>query len=152
MDQKEYNKQYYQANKVKMDKKASEWAKNHPDEIRAKNTAYYTAHRSEIIAKTRVLGKKHRQTPTYKLKMNGYRRKYYLTHKDQLKYKIIYVDGKRVAEHRYIMEQFLGRKLKSTEVVHHLDHNRLNNELSNLALMDHTAHSNHHHPIIHKLS
>ena len=37
-------------------------------------------------------------------------------------------------EHRYVMEQSLGRKLTSEETVHHIDGNRQNNILSNLEL------------------
>ena len=39
-----------------------------------------------------------------------------------------------IYEHRYIMEQFLNRKLKSYEVVHHIDGNRANNNIENLEL------------------
>lgn len=38
-------------------------------------------------------------------------------------------------EHRYIMEQHLGRKLNSKEVVHHKDGNPLNNNIDNLEVM-----------------
>ena len=34
-----------------------------------------------------------------------------------------------------IMEEFLGRYLKSDEMVHHMDENPLNNDISNLKLM-----------------
>jgi hypothetical protein len=37
-------------------------------------------------------------------------------------------------EHRYVMENFLGRSLMRGESVHHRDGDRLNNELSNLEL------------------
>lgn len=37
-------------------------------------------------------------------------------------------------EHRLIMEEFLGRKLKSIEQVHHIDHNKSNNKIENLLL------------------
>ena len=40
-----------------------------------------------------------------------------------------------VPEHRILMERHLGRKLASTEIVHHIDENPLNNELSNLLLL-----------------
>ena len=36
--------------------------------------------------------------------------------------------------HRYLMEKHLGRKLERGEVIHHVDKNPLNNEISNLAL------------------
>jgi len=37
-------------------------------------------------------------------------------------------------EHRYVMEQVLGRKLASREIVHHRDGNPQNNSPDNLAL------------------
>lgn len=49
-------------------------------------------------------------------------------------YIYITVDGKQVMEHRHIMEEMLGRKLKSYEVVHHLDGNRQHNDEDNLEL------------------
>lgn len=39
-----------------------------------------------------------------------------------------------VYEHRYLMEQKLGRVLDRKEIVHHIDGNRLNNDISNLEL------------------
>lgn len=40
-----------------------------------------------------------------------------------------------VMEHRFIMEQHIGRFLNDDEVVHHINHIRSDNRLSNLALM-----------------
>lgn len=37
-------------------------------------------------------------------------------------------------EHRLVMEKHIGRRLKSHEVVHHIDHDRSNNDISNLML------------------
>lgn len=42
--------------------------------------------------------------------------------------------GRRILEHRYIMERILGRPLKKTENVHHLDATRNNNDPKNLEL------------------
>ena len=50
-----------------------------------------------------------------------------------------------IYEHRVIMEEYLGRKLKSWESVHHIDMVKLNNNISNLwlctAKTHHIAHS-----------
>lgn len=45
-----------------------------------------------------------------------------------------------VFAHRVIMENHLGRLLKDNEVVHHIDHNKHNNDISNLRLMDYREH------------
>jgi hypothetical protein len=50
-------------------------------------------------------------------------------------------DGTTQDEHRYIMEQFLGRKLESYEVVHHKDGNKRNNDLENLEVILLSEHS-----------
>lgn len=47
-----------------------------------------------------------------------------------------------VPKHTYVMEKYIGRYLKPGEVVHHIDENKLNNDISNLMLLDDTkAHS-----------
>jgi hypothetical protein len=60
------------------------------------------------------------------------------------KYKKISVNGRKIDEHRYIMEQHLGRRLESWEVVHHKDGDKFNNDLSNLELMTREEHSREH--------
>ena len=55
-------------------------------------------------------------------------------------YKVIYVNGKGVHEHRQIMEKMLGRKLNKLEVVHHIDGNKRNNSINNLHLTSHSEH------------
>lgn len=39
-----------------------------------------------------------------------------------------------VLEHRYVMEEYLGRKLTEKECIHHKDGNKLNNSIDNLQL------------------
>ncbi len=51
------------------------------------------------------------------------------------RYRQIRVDGRRVLEHRYVMEQVLGRPLQRYEHVHHVNHNRLDNRIENLELV-----------------
>ena len=56
-------------------------------------------------------------------------------------------DGnKYIMEHRLVMEKHLGRKLKDNEVVHHKNHNRGDNRISNLQVMTYSEHSYHHIP------
>jgi hypothetical protein len=43
--------------------------------------------------------------------------------------------------HRWVMEQHLGRPLDTREHVHHIDGNRFNNDLDNLALISARDHS-----------
>jgi len=43
-------------------------------------------------------------------------------------------------EHRLVMEQHLGRYLLPTEIVHHRDSNRQNNDISNLEMRTRRTH------------
>jgi len=49
-------------------------------------------------------------------------------------YRILYVDGKQIGEHRYVMEQHLGRSLLPEESVHHINGVREDNRVENLEL------------------
>ena len=46
--------------------------------------------------------------------------------------------------HRKIMEEHLGRKLNLNEIVHHIDGNKLNNNIENLKVMTRGEHSRYH--------
>lgn len=59
---------------------------------------------------------------------------YYYTH-----------EKKHYAEHRILMELILDRKLKRYEIVHHKDHNKLNNEFRNLEIQRDIDHASMHH-------
>lgn len=47
-------------------------------------------------------------------------------------YMEVQINNKHYYVHRYVAEQMLGRPLKITEVVHHIDHDRTNNTPENL--------------------
>lgn len=49
-----------------------------------------------------------------------------------------------VLEHRIVMENHLDRLLNSDEVVHHIDHNKKNNDISNLQVMNKLEHLRYH--------
>ena len=46
----------------------------------------------------------------------------------------------RILEHRYIMSEHLGRNLIPSEIVHHIDENKKNNDISNLQLTTRAEH------------
>ena len=49
-------------------------------------------------------------------------------------------DGRHMLEHRWVMEQSIGRRLRREEQVHHRNHNRLDNRIENLELVSSSEH------------
>lgn len=49
-------------------------------------------------------------------------------------YRLITRDGRKVLEHRWVMEQHLGRRLRPEETVHHRFGDRLDNRIEMLEL------------------
>lgn len=59
-------------------------------------------------------------------------------------YRRMMVNGRRIFEHRIVMETALGRRLTRDELVHHKNGNGLDNRLENLELMTKRGHGLHH--------
>ena len=56
------------------------------------------------------------------------------------------IDNKGSYVHRLVMEEYLGRKLEDGEVVHHIDGNKINNDIENLELLLKQEHHKLHSP------
>jgi hypothetical protein len=55
-------------------------------------------------------------------------------------YKKIKINGKWVREHRYVMEQHIGRKLEKWEHVHHINDDSSDNRIENLEVLSNSDH------------
>jgi len=63
-----------------------------------------------------------------------------------VKYKYLAINNKLMAQHRYVLEQHLNRKLKTSELVHHLNKNGFDNNIDNLTLTTRHEHMKIHSP------
>jgi hypothetical protein len=55
-----------------------------------------------------------------------------------------FTQGEWITQHRYNMAMLLGRKLLKSEVVHHIDMNKRNNNINNLWLCNASQHQTAH--------
>lgn len=107
--------------------------KKHTDETRRK-MSQKAKERATDEWKTKMLAinQKHTDGDTY-IDSKGYVMIYKPTYEGS------YANG-FIAEHVYLMEQSIGRKLNKNEVVHHKDGNKRNNDMENLVLMTRSSH------------
>ena len=59
-------------------------------------------------------------------------------------YRMFHINGRDIFEHRLVLESVFGRKLLSSEHVHHIDHNKLNNSPENLMIVSNSDHKKYH--------
>ena len=93
--------------------------------------------RSEKATRSRLerLGYRLSALPRNQAKPKPKRRKYHGWHYDSYGRKQISVKGRgSVAEHRYMVEQRIGRRLKRSEHVHHINCDKKDNRIENLHL------------------
>jgi HNH endonuclease len=55
-------------------------------------------------------------------------------------YKAIRINGKKIDEHRFVMESKIGKRLGFNRVVHHKDEDPRNNNIDNLEILSRAAH------------
>lgn len=60
--------------------------------------------------------------------------------KEKKRYKMKKIKGTQMYLHRWVMEQYLGRKLTRKEVVHHINGDPHDNRIENLQLMTQSEH------------
>ncbi len=58
--------------------------------------------------------------------------------------KDVYVKENGQHQHRRVAEKIIGRKLKKSEIVHHIDENKHNNNPSNLKIWNQSEHEKYH--------
>jgi len=97
--------------------------------LRGKSRTLNAAWRKKISDSKRLIGEE--SAKGFTIKPNGY---------------VEYTRGENKGRsvHVVAMEKSIGRRLRPNEVVHHIDHDRSNNELSNLMLMSRSEHSSLH--------
>lgn len=111
-------------------------------EKEAKNKFCSRSHANKFNASKLSENRKGSNNPMHgKKSWNNKGGKIVLSGSRNVKYIEVYKNGKQIKKHRLIMEEHLGRELNKDEIVHHIDGNGLNNNISNLQVMHKSDHS-----------
>lgn len=108
---------------------------SHTRDLKGKNNPMYGNGYKIAGQKNGMFGRKGKDCPNYKgegrhQRKDGYYREYNEFNKDG-----------RSLEHRRVMERHLKRALRKDEIIHHIDFNKANNDISNLQIMTRSTHS-----------
>jgi len=125
------NKIWLKYQYLELNKKASQIAK----ECNTTTTTIYRWLHNFNITLTKVKGLKHSNSNGEFWYNNGYRWLYKPNHPRTNKRR-----GGRMQEHIIIVEKSIGRFLTQKERVHHIDLNKLNNDINNLFLCNNSLH------------
>lgn len=111
--------------------------------------AFYVSHRNVSKRKTKKCITCARKFATTKIIASNKRDATYVSY-TQKGYRVITVPGmsKYQLEHRKVMADHIGRALTKTEVVHHIDEDKLNNKIENLWLTNHANHRKAHNSLL----
>jgi hypothetical protein len=74
----------------------------------------------------------------------NWKRGYWISKDGYKYYESVYTKGKKITEHRMIMEKYLGRKLLNTEIIHHINGDVIDNSIDNLMICTRAKHINIH--------
>lgn len=77
--------------------------------------------------------KNHKWNEGLRYHSNGYKQLYMPNHPNA-------IEGRYVYEHRFVMEQQIGRFLETNEHVHHINGNKADNRVKNLQLLSNSEH------------
>jgi len=95
-----------------------------------KDIASYCTRRCKALATPQNAEKARQNSPVMMRAGSGQKRVY----------RTIMVDGKQVREHRFIMQNHIGRLLLPHEHVHHINGDGLDNRIENLQLLTNSEH------------